>query len=333
LRVVFAGTPEFAATALKAIVDAGFSVVAAYTQPDRPSGRGMKLTASAVKNAAAARGIAVLQPATLKTAEAQAELAAFKPDVMVVAAYGLILPQAVLDIPRLGCVNIHASLLPRWRGAAPIHRAILAGDAESGVCIMQMEAGLDTGPVLSARHTAITPLDTTGSLHDRLAHLGAHAVTDVLRALASGTQAPAVTQPQQGITYAHKITPAEAQIDWSNDATQVVRQINAFNPSPGAWTFWRGEKIKIWSAQVVREGETETLGNHHRATDTIENGTIVAAVGERLLVRCGSNLLAIDEIQSAGSKRMSVKAWSQGSAPQVGERLVSEQNADFTQPG
>jgi methionyl-tRNA formyltransferase len=332
LRIVFAGTPEFAATALNAILDAGFSVVAAYTQPDRPSGRGMKLTASSVKTAALARGVAVLQPATLKTAEAQAELTALKPDVMVVAAYGLILPQAVLDIPRLGCLNIHASLLPRWRGAAPIHRAILAGDTESGVCIMQMEAGLDTGPVLTERRTAITPHDTTGNLHDRLASLGAQAVIAVLRALADGTQPPAVTQPQLGITYAHKITPAEAQIDWSNDATQIVRQINAFNPAPGAWTIWRGEKIKIWSAQVVSGSEAEALSLHVSSAETVKKGTILVAVNERLLIRCGFNLLAINEIQSAGSKRMSVQAWSAGSIPRVGECFESGELPSAARP-
>ncbi len=330
MRIVFAGTPEFAASALNAIADAGFSIVAAYTQPDRPSGRGMKLTASAVKVAAQARGIPVLQPSTLKSAEAQAALAALKPDVMVVAAYGLILPQAVLDIPRLGCLNIHASLLPRWRGAAPIHRAILAGDTESGVCIMQMEAGLDTGPVLTKRRTAIATDDTTGSLHDRLARLGAQAINEVLHALADGTngvQLSAVAQPLVGVTYAHKITPAEAQIDWSNDAAHIVRQINAFNPAPGAWTIWRGEKIKIWSAQVVSDAETKAETEAHAvnkpASETLKNGTILAANNERLLVRCGLNLLAIGEIQSAGSKRMRVHAWNTGSAARVGEYFES----------
>jgi methionyl-tRNA formyltransferase len=319
LRIVFAGTPAFAASALNTIVDAGFSVVAAYTQPDRPSGRGMKLSASAVKAAALAHGIPVLQPATLKSTEAQAALAALKPDVMVVAAYGLILPQAVLDIPRYGCLNIHASLLPRWRGAAPIHRAILAGDTESGVCIMQMEAGLDTGPVLATRRTAVSIHDTTGSLHDRLAALGADAVAEVLRTMQNGALGgalgAAIVQPDAGVTYAHKISPAEAQIDWSIDAVHIVRQVNAFNPAPGAWTMWRGEKLKIWSAQAVADEDAVAMALIQSTPDAIPSGAILAIANERLLVRCGPNLLAISEIQSAGSKRMNVAAWIAGHTP------------------
>jgi methionyl-tRNA formyltransferase len=314
MRIVFAGTPDFAASALNAIAEAGLNVVAVYTQPDRPAGRGMKLTASAVKTAALARGIAVLQPERLKGADEQAALAALKPDVMVVAAYGLILPQAVLDIPRYGCINIHASLLPRWRGAAPIHRAIEAGDAESGVCIMQMESGLDTGPVLATKRTAIAPNDTTGSLHDRLAVLGASAIVEALRCLQSGTSPSPQVQPTEGVTYAHKITSEEARIDWQQAADVIERKIRAFNPSPGAWIVWRGEKLKIWSA--------------NRLTDQAEVTSAAASPGRcdvdvsgRTLVSCGAGCLELVEVQRAGSKRMSAAAWRAGSQWTSDERF------------
>ncbi len=316
MRVVFAGTPEFAARALRALLhagpDHGLQVVAAYTQPDRPAGRGMKLTASAVKEVALAHHLPVLQPATLRTPEAAAELAALQPDVMVVAAYGLILPQAILDVPRLGCLNIHASLLPRWRGAAPIHRAILAGDAKTGVAIMQMEAGLDTGPVLLETFTAIGARETTGELHDRLATLGAEAIVHVLSRLSRGEELAAATQSTHGVTYANKVSPEEAQIDWSASAVEIDRKVRAFNPSPGAWTTWRGEKLKVWATGLVPV--PSCLGS--------EPGTVTAAEGEHLLVSCGSSVLAVTEIQRAGGKRMAVGAWLRGGGhPAVGERL------------
>jgi len=332
MRVVFAGTPEFAAVALKALLDAGpdagFSVVAAYTQPDRPAGRGMKLTPSAVKQLALARGVPVLQPPTLRTPEAQAELAALAPDLMVVAAYGLILPQAVLDIPRksggYGCLNIHASLLPRWRGAAPIHRAILAGDARTGVAIMQMEAGLDTGPVLLETFTSIGPRETTGQLHDRIAQLGAEAIVHVLTQLARGKELAAAPQPALGITYAHKITPEEAEVDWTASAVTIDRQIRAFNPAPGAWTTWRGEKLKLWASELVPV--PSCLGS--------APGTVMAAEGEHLLVSCEASVLAITEIQRPGGKRMPVSAWLAGSArPGVGEMLGRAAAGDGAAPG
>ena len=326
MKIVFAGTPEFAATALKALLDegpdAGFSVVAAYTQPDRPAGRGMKLAASAVKQLALSRGIPVFQPASLKTPEAQSELAALDADVMVVAAYGLILPQAVLDIPRkvggYGCLNIHASLLPRWRGAAPIHRAILAGDANTGVAIMQMEAGLDTGPVLLETFTAIGQRETAGQLHDRLATLGAEAIVHVLTKLARGHDLAASAQSSHGITYAHKITPDDAQIDWSGSAVEVDHKIRAFNPVPGAWTTWRGEKFKVWASALV--SVPSCVGS--------ESGVVLAAEGEHLLVACGSSVLAITEMQRPGGKRMLVPAWLAGGGhPAVGERLGVDSSA------
>ena len=320
MKIVFAGTPEFAATALNALLDAGpdvgFNVVAAYTQPDRPAGRGMKLHASAVKQLALSRGIPVFQPPTLKTPDAQAELAALDADVMVVAAYGLILPQAVLDIPHkvggYGCLNIHASLLPRWRGAAPIHRAILAGDKKTGVAIMQMEAGLDTGPVLLETYTAIGQTETTGQLHDRLATLGAEAIVHVLTKLARGFELAASAQSSEGITYAHKITPDEAQIDWSASAVEIDHKIRAFNPAPGAWTTWRNEKLKTWASALV--SVPSCVGS--------EPGAVLAIEGEHLLVCCGSSVLAITEIQRPGGKRMAVSAWLAGGGhPVVGERF------------
>lgn len=316
MRVVFAGTPEFAARALRALLhagpDHGLQVVAAYTQPDRPAGRGMKLTASAVKEVALAHHLPVLQPATLRTPEAVAELAALQPDVMVVAAYGLILPQAILDVPRLGCLNIHASLLPRWRGAAPIHRAILAGDAKTGVAIMQMEAGLDTGPVLLETFTAIGARETTGELHDRLATLGAEAIVHVLSRLSRGEELAAATQSTHGVTYANKVSPEEAQIDWSASAVEIDRKVRAFNPTPGAWTTWRGEKLKVWSTALVPVHSC--LGS--------EPGAVMAVEGEHLLVSCGASVLSITEIQRPGGKRMAVGAWLRGGGhPAVGERL------------
>ncbi len=320
MKIVFAGTPDFAAIALNALLnkdpDAGFNVVGVYTQPDRPAGRGMKLHASAVKLVALAAGLPVFQPPSLKTLEAQADLAALDADVMVVAAYGLILPQAVLDIPHkvagFGCLNIHASLLPRWRGAAPIHRAILAGDSKTGVAIMDMEAGLDTGPVLLETFTAIGARETTGQLHDRLAMLGAEAIVHVLTRLARGHEVSVCAQSSHGVTYAHKVTTEDARIDWSLSAVEIDRTIRAFNPVPGAWTTWRGEKLKLWAAEIA--AVPSCVGS--------EPGVVLAAEGEHLLISCGSSPLAITEIQRAGGKRMKVSAWLAGGGhPTVRERL------------
>ena len=229
LRIVFAGTPDFAAAHLQALLQAGLNIVAVYSQPDRPAGRGHKLTPSAVKQLAVQHELPVYQPQTLRAPEAQAELAALQPDLLVVVAYGLILPQAVLDIPRLGCINSHASLLPRWRGAAPIQRAIEAGDAETGVTVMQMEAGLDTGPMLLKTQTPILPEDTGGSLHDRLAELGPPAVLQAIAGLAAGTLQGEV-QDDSLATYAHKLGKADARIDWSRPASELALMIRAFNP-------------------------------------------------------------------------------------------------------
>ncbi len=247
MKVIFAGTPEFAAQALKAIVEAGHEVPLVLTQPDRPSGRGMALQPSAVKKLALEKGIEVFQPLSLKDVAAQQKIAALGAEVMVVAAYGLILPQAVLDLPRFGCLNIHASLLPRWRGAAPIQRALLAGDAETGVCIMQMEAGLDTGPVLLRGAFPIVEEDTTASLHDRLAELGAQLIVEALGKL----PLKASVQPDAGVTYAHKIEKAEAVIDWRRSAVELDRHIRAFNPFPGAQALLGGQTVKLWQAMPV----------------------------------------------------------------------------------
>jgi len=249
LRIVFAGTPEFAAEHLKALLDSPYEIVAVYTQPDRPAGRGQKLMPSPVKQLALEHGIVVLQPPTLRNAEAQAELAALKPDLLVVVAYGLILPQVVLDIPRLGCINSHASLLPRWRGAAPIQRAVEAGDSESGVTVMRMEAGLDTGPMLLKSVTPISAEDTGGTLHDRLAELGPPAVLQAIAGLAAGTLDGEI-QDDSLATYAHKLNKDEARIDWNRPAVELERLIRAFNPWPISHSTLSGEALKVLAASV-----------------------------------------------------------------------------------
>ncbi len=303
MKLIFAGTPEFAAQALGAIVEAGHEVVLVLTQPDRPAGRGMSLQPSPVKKLALEKGIEVFQPLSLKDAEAQAKIAAFGAEVMVVAAYGLILPQVVLDMPRFGCINIHASLLPRWRGAAPIQRALLAGDAETGVCIMQMEAGLDTGPVLLRGAFPIAVDDTTASLHDRLAALGAKLVVEALGKL----PLPAETQPETGITYAHKIEKAEAVIDWSKPAAELDRHIRAFNPFPGAQAQFGGQTVKLWRAvPVVAAGPA---------------GTILAVERTAVVIACGDGALAVSELQKAGGKRLPVQQFLAGHPLKVGDRF------------
>lgn len=301
MNIIFAGTPEFAALALKAIAAAGHHVSLVLTQPDRPAGRGMALQASPVKRLAEELKMPVFQPQTLRDAEAQAEIAQVGADLMVVAAYGLILPQVVLDMPRLGCINIHASLLPRWRGAAPIQRAILAGDAETGVCIMQMEAGLDTGPVLARGTFPIAAEDTAGSLHDRLAALGATLTVDVLGRLPLSAE----QQPEQGVTYAAKIEKAEAAIDWRRSALELDRQIRAFNPFPGAQAQMAGAGLKVWAASPV-EGSGRP-------------GEILDASKSRLLVACGDGALNIRELQKAGGKRLPVEQFMAGSNLRIGD--------------
>ena len=298
MKVIFAGTPDFAAQALRAIAAAGFEILLVLTQPDRPKGRGMQLQASPVKQAALELGLAIAQPASLRHEEAQALLRAQNADVMVVAAYGLILPQAVLDTPAHGCLNIHASLLPRWRGAAPIQRAIEAGDTETGVCIMQMDAGLDTGAVVSTHHYAIKNTDTATDVHDALAVLGAHAIVADLQQLQQTGGLNATPQPPAGITYAQKLSKEEAKIDWNESALVIERKIRAFNPVPGAWVEYQNQPLKIWRAEAVAQSG--------RA------GEVLAISSDGLIVACGEGALNITELQPAGSKRMPVSAFAAG---------------------
>lgn len=303
MKLIFAGTPEFAAEALAALIAAGHEIPLVLTQPDRPAGRGMALQPSAVKRLALEHGIEVFQPLTLKDAEAQARIAAVGAEVMVVAAYGLILPQVVLEMPKFGCLNIHASLLPRWRGAAPIQRALLAGDAETGVCIMQMEAGLDTGPVLLRDAFPIGAEDTTATLHDRLASLGGRLIVEAL----AGLPLPAEAQPADGVTYAQKIEKAEALIDWTQPAAVLDRHIRAFNPFPGAQARFGGNTVKLWKAvPVAGDGEP---------------GSILAVDRQQIVVACGEGALAVSELQKAGGKRLPVQQFLAGHPLQVGDRF------------
>ncbi len=302
MRVIFAGTPAFAATALEAILAAGNVVPLVLTQPDRPAGRGMQLTASAVKQLALRHGLSVYQPVKLKDAESQEPIKAVSADVMVVAAYGLILPQALLNLPRLGCINIHASLLPRWRGAAPIQRAIEAGDRETGVTIMQMDAGLDTGAMLKKRAIAISPDDTAATLHDRLAVLGAELIVEVLPQLDGLAR---MAQPDAGVSYAAKIGKAEAALDWLSSAAQLERQVRAFNPFPVATAMFSGTSLKIWNA-VVTQG-------------TGEPGRVLAADEEGITVACGEAALCLRELQKPGSRRLAAKDFLHGFAVRPGD--------------
>ena len=302
MRVIFAGTPEFARVALQRLLDAGFTVPLVLTQPDRPAGRGMKLQASPVKQCALEHGIAVAQPHSLRldgkypgeAAAARDALRAAQADVMVVAAYGLILPQWVLNTPRLGCLNIHASLLPRWRGAAPIHRAIEAGDAETGVTIMQMDAGLDTGDMLLLEKTAISPADTTATLHDRLAQLGGRLIVEALELAACGGLKP-TPQPAEGVTYAHKIDKAESTIDWNQPAEVIARRVRAFDPCPGAATTLGADAIKVWSCKI--DSCSRTLD--------AACGQILSIDADGICVACGAgSLLRLTVLQRAGGKRL-----------------------------
>lgn len=297
MNIIFAGTPEFARVALTALNAAGNTVVSVLTQPDRPAGRGMKLMSSAVKQEALRLGLPVLQPASLKAPEIQDTLRALDAELMVVAAYGLILPQAVLDIPRHGCLNIHASLLPRWRGAAPIQRAILAGDTETGITIMQMDAGLDTGAMLRRDAIPIAQDDTSASLHDKLATLGGQAIVAVLSQMSKGplTSAP---QPDEGACYAAKISKAEAALDFNRPATELARAVRAYNPTPGAATQLHATPLKVWSARAT----------DHRGTP----GSVITADAQGILVACGTGALCLTEVQPAGGKRQSASQFLTG---------------------
>jgi methionyl-tRNA formyltransferase len=309
LKLIFMGTPDFAAVALKALVETGHDIVAVYSQPPRPAGRGNKLRKSPVQLLAEDYALPSHTPEHLKTPEVQAEFAAYKADAAVVAAFGLILPQAILDAPRLGCLNIHASLLPRWRGAAPIQRAILAGDAATGVSIMRMEAGLDTGPVLLEDRVEIEHKETAGELHDRLAQIGARAIVEALDDYAHGRIA-ARPQPQDGVTYASKITSAEARLHWDRPAADLERAVRAFNPVPGAWALLPGgERLKVLAAEI--EPIHETGG--HQPGDVLD---------DRLTVLCGRDALRPTLIQREGKKAMPSAALLRGLVLKKGDRLT-----------
>jgi len=306
VRLAFAGTPEFAARALAALIDAGHDIALVLTQPDRPAGRGMKARPSAVKVLALQHGLPLAQPESLRDAAARAPVEAAAVELMVVAAYGLILPPAVLEIPRLGCVNIHASLLPRWRGAAPIQRAIAAGDPETGITLMQMDAGLDTGAMLVRHPLGIGPRETAGELHDRLADLGARAIVELLPRLAAG-EIEAQVQDAALATYAAKIDKAEARIEWSLPATVLDRRIRAFDPFPGAQTERAGQTLKIWRAQP--------------APGTGVPGEILAVDARAVRVACGEGALDLVEVQKMGGKRLPIAAFLAGHPLAAGERL------------
>jgi methionyl-tRNA formyltransferase len=304
MKLVFAGTPDFAAAALRALADAGHDIALVLTQPDRPSGRGLQTAPSAVKKAAGELGLQVRQPLTLKDEAIRSELRAIEPDAMIVAAYGLIVPPAVLDIPKRGCINIHASLLPRWRGAAPIQRAILAGDQKTGISIMQMDAGLDTGPVLLEESVTIAPDDTAQTLHDRLADLGARLIVRALE-----KDRPPQPQNASLATYASKLDKKEATIDWAEPAAVIERKVRAFNPVPGAATAYAGTPLKIWGAALA-----EPVAG--------APGTVVSADKEGVLVACGDGAgLRLNTLQRAGGKRLPAAAFLAGTPIGRGERL------------
>ena len=306
MRIVFAGTPVFAVPALEALCAASHEVVAVYTQPDRPAGRGRQLQPSPVKAAALAHGLPVLQPLTLRTEEAAGELAAFAPDVMVVVAYGLLLPPAMLAVPRHGCLNIHGSQLPRWRGAAPIHRAVEAGDATTAVGIMRMEAGLDTGPVMLEAVTPIGERETTSHLHDRLAALGAALIVQALEQVAAGT-ARFVAQAADGVTYARKLEKTEARLDWTRPEGELDRQVRAFDPWPVAETQWRGAQLRVWAASPVPRPA---------GTEAAVPGTVVSVSAAGMEVACGAGTcLRLERLQEAGRKPVTVREFLQARHP------------------
>jgi methionyl-tRNA formyltransferase len=309
MNLVFAGTPEFAVPALKALLDAGHTILAVYTQPDRPAGRGRKLGMSAVKEFALARGLRVHQPVTLKSESETEALRALKPDAMIVIAYGLILPRSILSIPQYGCINVHASLLPRWRGAAPIQRAIEAGDANTGVTIMQMDADLDTGSMLAVAQTPIGTDDNAATLHDRLAELGGHLLVDTLAQLERGAIVPQA-QDSAHATYAAKLNKDEARLDWNADAKLLARRIRAFNPWPVAHTAVDGQTLRLWHAQA-----------ENGAPPGAPPGTVLAADANGVRAQCATGVLRITRLQLEGGKVLDARAFLNGRPLPPGTRL------------
>jgi methionyl-tRNA formyltransferase len=300
LKVSFAGTPDFAVPTLQALADSRHQLLGVLTQPDRPAGRGRELKSSPVKELTLKLGLPLSQPSSLKSEADRAALASWNPDVLVVVAYGLILPLAALTLPRLGCINVHASLLPRWRGAAPIQRALLAGDASTGVSIMQMDAGLDTGPVLAERSIELTGEETSQRLFDQLARLGAGALVETLDALQAGT-VTAVEQSSVGVTYAAKIAKKEAQVDWQRSAVEISRQIRAFNPWPVAQALWDAQPLRLWEAQPRTDEDPAATP-----------GQVLGLVDEHLLVRCGQGSLAIARLQLPGRRPITAREFAAG---------------------
>lgn len=316
MKIIFAGTPEFAVPALAALIAAGHEIVMVLTQPDRPAGRGMKLKASPVKVLAEQHQLYVFQPQTLKDAAVQAEIAQTNADVMIVAAYGLIIPTVVLNMPKHGCYNIHASLLPRWRGAAPIHRSILAGDSETGVTIMEVVPALDAGAMVSKGVVPITAVDTTQGLHDALAEMGATLMVEAMQILAQTGSLASTPQDEALVTYAHKLEKAEAAIDWHKTAVEISRQVRAFNPFPVAQSLLCGEVCRIWMATAVSdtnqpEGQVKAVPGQ------------VLGVADGILVACGAGVLRITELQAPGGKRLSAQVFVQGHALKAGDQFTS----------
>lgn len=305
MRIIYAGTPEFAVPALQGLINAGHEIVMVLTQPDRPAGRGMQLKASPVKQLALEHGLRVFQPENLKPAEVQADIAAVEADVMIVAAYGLIIPTAVLNIPKRGCYNIHGSLLPRWRGAAPIHRAILAGDAETGVTIMEVVPKLDAGNMISKWSVAITEADTTQTLHDAISREGARLMVEAMQTLQNTGLLPSEVQDESLVTYAHKLEKSESAIDWAQTALQLSRQVRAFNPFPVATAKFKAQVCKLWLAQSA-EGQGQP-------------GVVIQT--QPLRVACGEGALEIHELQMPGGKRQTAQQFVQGQHVQVGDQF------------
>ena len=306
MNIIFAGTPEFAVPALAALITAGHKIVMVLTQPDRPAGRGMQLKASPVKQLAMQHGLNVFQPASLKPADIQAQIAAVNADVMIVAAYGLIIPTLVLNMPKYGCYNIHASLLPRWRGAAPIHRALLAGDTETGVTIMEVVPALDAGAMVSKGVVPISNNDTTQTLHDALSNIGAQLMLQAMQTLVDKGELPAISQDESLVTYAHKLEKAESSINWSKTAVEISRQVRGFNPFPVATAQFRGETCRIWYATVSHQHTTAQCGE-------------IVAIEANIHAACGQGVLAIAELQMPGGKRQTAQQFAQGQHLKVGE--------------